>query len=250
MEKDLEKTLKKLAVFQEKAKGHRARVKERFWKEGPESFSDEDLLELLLFFGIPRRDTRGLARSLLKRFEGRLDKILDAEKEELIKIPQLGLNAILPLKVMHEVARRYLRTRIENSHFLKSPKEVFEYLLYELKGEKKEVFMVLYLATDNRVLGIERISEGTIAESAVYPREVFARAYQLGASKLVLVHNHPSGNLEPSSEDRKVTKIFILAGALLQLKILDHLIIGKDSYYSFAEEGIIEELEREVRKVL
>ncbi|BAU22631.1 DNA repair protein RadC [Caldimicrobium thiodismutans] len=250
MEKNLEKTLKKFTAFQEKTKGHRARVKERFWKEGPESFTDEDLLELLLFFGIPRRDTRGLARALLKRFDGRLDKILDAEKEELIKIPQLGLNAILPLRVMHEVARRYLRARIENSPSLKSPKEVFEYLLYELKGEKKEVFMVLYLATDNRVLGIERISEGTIVESAVYPREVFARAYQFGASKLVLAHNHPSGNLKPSVEDKKITRIFILGGFLLQLKILDHLIIGKDSYYSFAEEGLIEELEREVRKVL
>lgn len=247
---NIERTLKKLAVFEEKAKGHRARVKERFWREGPESFTDEDLLELLLFFSIPRKDTRGLARSLLKRFNGRLDKILDADKEELIKIPQIGLNAILPLKVMHEIARRYLRSRIENSHYLKSPKEVFEYLLYELKGEKKEVFMVLYLATDNRVLGIEKISEGTIAESAVYPREVFAKAYQLGASKLILAHNHPSGQIKPSPEDKRITKLFILGGLLLQLRILDHLIIGKDAYYSFAEEGLIEELEREVRKFL
>lgn len=249
-EKFSPKILERLKKFEEKSQGHRKRVKERFLKEGPESFTDEDLLELLLFFGIPRRDTRGLARQLLKEFGGRLDAILDADVKELKKIKGLGEKALLPLKVVHEVARRYLRARIKEGNYLKSPKEVYEYLLYELKGEKKEVFIVIYLASDNRVLSLDRLFEGTISESLVYPREIFGRAYTLGASKIILAHNHPSGNLTPSSADLNITKILILSGKLLHVKVLDHLIIGQDSYYSFAEAGVLEELEREVQKLL
>ncbi len=250
MDKELKKKLKKLSQFQNKALGHRERVKKKFWEKGSESFSDEDLLELLLFFGIPRKDTRAIARELLKKFQGKMDYVLDAPKEKLLEIPGLGPNAILPLKVVHEVAKRYLRARIENPQYLKSPKEVYEFLLYELKREKKEVFIVIYLSNDNRVLQIERLFEGTVSESVVYPREVFGRAYELGASKLILAHNHPSGNLNPSEEDKKITRLLILGGLLLNLKIIDHLILGKDSYYSFAEEGLMENIEREVRKNL
>lgn len=249
-EKRVKSLNKRLERFERKAKGHRNRVKERFWKEGPESFTDEDLLELLLFFGIPRKDTRGLARELLKAFQGRLDQVLDAEIESILDIPGLGLNALLPLKVVHEVARRYLRSKSLGACYLKSPREVHEYLLYELKGKKQEIFMVLYLASDQRVLAVEKLFEGTITESAVYPREIFARGYALGASKLILAHNHPSGNLTPSKEDIKITKLIALAGALLNLMVLDHLIIGEDRYFSFAEAGLMEEIEREIKKAL
>lgn len=251
--KDKDKTgllLKRLARFSKKSEGHRLRVKERFIKDGPETFTDEDLLELLLFFGIPRKDTRGLARELLKAFGGRLDHVLDAPPEELFKIPGLGPNSILPLKVVHEVARRYLRSKSTSEVFFNSPKEVFDYLLYELKGEKREIFMVLYLANNNRVLSIERLSEGTITESAIYPREIFGRAYSLGASKLVLVHNHPSGNLTPSREDIRITKLIALAGHLLNMRVIDHLIIGENGYMSFAEQGLMDQIERELKRDL
>lgn len=247
---ELKGQLKRLERFQNKSKGHRLRVKDRFLNEGPQSFTDEDLLELLLFFGIPRRDTRGLARDLLKRYQGRLDLILDAPIEELLKIPGLGPKSILPLKVVHEVARRYLKSKSTSEVFLNSPHEVFNYLLYELRGKKREIFMVIYLANNNRVLSIERLSEGTITEAAVYPREIFARAHSLGASKLVLVHNHPSGQIHPSKEDIKITKIVALAGLLLNMRVIDHLIIGEDRYYSFAEEGLMEQIEREIKREL
>lgn len=248
--KKVEEVLKKLEKFENKAKGHRQRVKERFLKEGPESFTNEDLLELLLFFGLPRQDTRGIARALLHRFKGRLDKVLDAPLEELIKFPRLGPLAILPLKVVHEVAKRYLKARSEDVHYLKSPKEVYEYLIYELKGEKREVFIVIYLATDLKVLSLEKLFIGTINESVIYPREIFGRAYQLGASQIVLVHNHPSGSLTPSQADKNLTKQLLLAGHLLQIKVVDHLIIGIDNYFSFAEAGLLETLEREVKEGL
>ncbi|MGC9108642.1 MAG: RadC family protein [Caldimicrobium sp.] len=249
-EKGSTKLLERLKKFEKKSQGHRNRVKERFLKEGPESFTDEDLLELLLFFGIPRKDTRGLARTLLKEFGGRLDAILDADEKRLLELPGLGKKALLPLKVVHEVARRYLKARISEGKYLKSPKEAYEYLLYELKGEKREIFMIIYLASDNRVLSLERLFEGTISESLVYPREIFGRAYNLGASKIILAHNHPSGNLSPSSADKKLTKLIILSGKLLHIQVLDHLIIGQDAYFSFAETGLLDELEREVQKLL
>ncbi len=249
-EKKTKDPVKRLEKFESKAKGHRQRVKERFFKESPESFTDEDLLELLLFFGIPRKDTRGLARSLLKEYKGRLDKVLDAPIEELLKFPHLGRYALLPLKVVHEVAKRYLKARSEAVYYLKSPKEVHQYLIYELKNEQKEVFLVIFLASDLKVLKLERLFEGTISESTIYPRELFFKACRYGASQVVLAHNHPSGNLTPSEADKRLTKQLILAGHLLQIKVIDHLIIGQNDYFSFAENGLMESLEREVREIL
>ncbi len=245
-----EKALKRLQKFENKAKGHRARVRERFWKEGPQSFSEEDLLELLLFFGIPRRDTRGIARELLKTFGGRIDFVIDAPVEELLKVKGLGEAGILPLKVVQEVARRYLRTRIKEKDILRSPEEVYNYLLYRFKNSAREVFVVIFLDTYNRVIEVEELFAGTINESAVYPREIFARAVKYKAYALIFAHNHPSGKPNPSVADLKLTKRLILAGKLLGFKVLDHLIIGEEGYYSMAEEGDIERLIKEVESKL
>jgi DNA repair protein RadC len=238
-----------LDKFIKKAKGHRSRVKNKFWELGPESFSDEDILELLLFFGIPRKDTRYIARTLLKKFNNRLDEVLDAPDSELLKIEGIGKNAIIPLKVVKEVAKRYLKHKAEKAYFLKSPQAVFEYLQYELKGLDREVFMVIYLDANSGVIKTEKLFEGTLTEAVVYPREVFAKALQNKAVSLILVHNHPSGNLKPSSEDINLTKKLILAGLLLQINILDHIIVSKNGYFSMAEEGIIEKLNNEAYKL-
>lgn len=231
--------------FYEKAKGHRERVKRRFLEEGPQSFTDEDLLELLLFFNLPFRDTRKLARELLQSFKS-IDRVLDASFEELIKFKGLGVKAVLPLKVIHEVAKRYLKSKALQSEYLRSPKEVYDYLQYEMKNLSKEVFKVIFLDTLSRVLGVETLFEGTLTESVVYPREVFAKVLEKKAVSIILVHNHPSGNLNPSKADLAITKKLILAGKLLQFKVLDHLIISKEGYFSMAEKAIIERLEREL----
>lgn len=143
-DKKYKSLFKRLEKFECKAKGHRQRVRERFLQDGPKSFSDEDLLELLLFFGIPRKDTRGIARELLKKYDGRLDKVLSAPLEELCEVKNLGPKALLPIKVVHEIARRYLKARTLDVRYLRSPKEVYEYLIYELKGEK-EKFLWLFI---------------------------------------------------------------------------------------------------------
>jgi len=247
--KELKKIIKKYKNIEKKVKGHRARVKKRFFEEGPQSFTDEDLLELLLFFGIPRKDTRIIARELLKKYNQRLDKVLDANLQDLLEVKGVGLNSLLPLKVVHEVAKRYLKAKSEKADYLKSPEEIYQYLMYELKGKDKEIFMVIFLDTQFKVLGVEKLFEGTLTETAVYPREIFAKALEKKAVSLILVHNHPSGNLIPSKEDIRLTKLLILTGKLLQFKILDHLIIGETGYYSMAEKGIIEKLEKELTQL-
>jgi len=229
----------------EKAKGHRKRVKERFLKNGPESFTDEDLLELLLMLNIPYKDTRKLARNLLSHYKT-LDKVLDAPIEELSKFKGLKEKSALPLKVIKEVARRYLKNKALKSEYLKSPEEVYHYLKYEMQSLARETLKVIFLSSKSKILDIEKLFEGTITESTCYPREIFTKAFEKKASSIILVHNHPSGDPTPSKEDINFTKNLILAGYLLQCKILDHIIIGKDGYYSMAEKGIIENLEKEI----
>lgn len=233
----------------EKAKGHRNRVKERFLKEGPERFTDEDLLELLLIFSIPYKDTRKLARELLNHYKT-LDSVLDASLEELSKFKGLKEKSALPLKVVKEVARRYLKAKALKTEYLKSPQEVYDYLKYEMQNLTRETLKAIFLDAKSKILDIETLFEGTITESAVYPREIFAKAVEKKAVSLILVHNHPSGDTNPSKADIKLTKNLILAGYLLQCKIIDHIIIGKDGYFSMAEKGIIENLEKEVVEAL
>ncbi len=231
----------------EKAKGHRNRVKERFLKEGPDKFTDEDLLELLLMLNIPYKDTRKLARELLNRYKT-LDKVLDAPLEELSQIKGLKEKSVLPLKVIKEVARRYLKCKALNAEYLRSPEEVYNYLKYEMQNLNREVLKVIFLDSKSRIIEIDTLFMGTVTESAVYPREIFTKALEKKAVSIILVHNHPSGDVSPSQHDLNITKILILAGNLLQIKVLDHIIIGKEGYFSMAEQGIMENLEREVKK--
>ncbi len=233
----------------EKAKGHRNRVKERFLKGGPERFTDEDLLELLLILNIPYKDTRKLARELLNHYKT-LDNVLDAPIEELTRFKGLKEKSALPLKVVKEVARRYLKAKALKTEYLRSPEDVYSYLKYEMQNLAREVLKVVFLDVKSKILGIETLFEGTITESAVYPREIFAKALENRAVSLILVHNHPSGDPTPSKEDLKLTKNLMLAGHLLHCKIIDHIIIGKNEYFSMAEKGIIENLEKEIIGVL
>lgn len=248
-EKGHNPTLKQALKAYEKAKGHRTRVKERFLKEGPEKFTDEDLLELLLMLNLPYRDTRKLARELLSHYQT-LDQVLDAPLEELRNFKGLKEKTVLPLKVIKEVARRYLKLKALKAEYLKSPSEVYRYLKYEMQNLDREVFKVIYLDVRSKILGIETLFEGTLHESVVYLREVFKKALEMKAFSVILVHNHPSGEEKPSREDVFLTKQLILAGELLQVKVLDHVIIGKNGYFSMAENNLMEELRKEVKKLI
>ncbi len=233
-----------LEDFRKRVQGHRERLRRRFLEYGLSAFTDEDILEMLLAFGTPRRDTRGTARDLLRHFGG-LAEVLEAPLEELVRLPGLGPRNVLPLKFVHEVARRYLRRRIENREYIRSAREAYEYLVHELSGRDREIFKVLFLDARKRILAVEELFRGTLTEAAVYPREIFARAFAHRAAALVLVHNHPSGDPRPSPADLALTRKLVLAGNLLGISILDHVIIGREGYFSFAEEGLMERLREE-----
>jgi len=151
---------------------------------------------------------------------------------------------------VHAVARRFLARRIEKRPYLSSAREVYEYLAHSMMDLKKEVFKVLYLDARHHILAVEDLFRGTVNESVVYLREIFERAFKHHASALVVVHNHPSGSLSPSSADIDLTRRLWIASKLLQVKLLDHLIIAKGGYFSFAEEGLLVQIAAEVERRL
>lgn len=240
--------MKTLEEFRKRVAGHRERLRRRFLEYGLSAFTDEDILEMLLAFGTPRKDTRGPARELLRRF-GSLPEVLEAPLEKLTEVPGIGTKNVLPLKFVHEVARRYLRRRIEQREYISSAREVYEYLAHELAHRSREIFKVLFLDSRGRILAVEELFRGTLNESAVYPREVLSKALDYKAVSLVLVHNHPSGDPSPSSEDISLTRRLLLGAEVLGLQILDHVIIGREGYFSFAEEGLIHTLRRELSEI-
>ncbi len=222
--------------------GHRKRLREKFLSSGLSGFHDYEIVELLLSLGTPRRDCKQPAKEAIKRF-GTLRGVLEAPIEELEKIEGIGPHNAFGIKLVQEVAREFLRAKIIDKPFYSSSQEVFDYLYHAMRGLKKEVFKVLYLTGQNQVIDTADLSEGTVSSSSVAPREVIEGAIKHNAAALVFVHNHPSGNPQPSASDMSLTRELVYAGKVMQIKVLDHIIIGENRYYSFAAEGLIEEYE-------
>jgi len=225
---------------QKRGKGHRERLRERFLEGGLERFSDEEAVEFLLTLGTPRGDLRLSARETLKRF-GSLSSVLSAPLEKLTEIKGIGPKNALYLKFVHQVARRYLKDKAESNAFFGSSRAVFDYLFHSMRDLKREVFKVLFLNRKNELILDKDLFFGTLTESAVYPREVMTLALEHRAAGLVLVHNHPSGDPAPSPEDHRLTKDLVWAARLLSIQILDHIVIGNNKYYSYADEGLIKQ---------
>ncbi len=220
--------------------GHRERLREKFLKTGLIGFLDYEIVELLLTLGTPRRDCKQQAWEALKKFQS-LRGVLEAPVEELLKIRGIGPNNIFGLKLSQEVSRRFLKDRMLNKPYCHSSKEVFEYLYQALRDLKREKFKVMFLDSKNQILEEKTVFEGTVDSSAVYPREIMKEALKCNASSLIFVHNHPSGDPEPSLSDREITKELVFAAGFMQLKVLDHIIIGNNRYFSFADEGLIDD---------
>lgn len=222
--------------------GHRRRLREKFLKGGLNGFLDYEILEILLTLGTPRRDCRELARRLLQEYRT-LKSVLEADNRELLKFEGLGPHNIFGLKLIQEVSGRFLRDKMLSKPYCRSSKEVFDYLYHSLRDVKREKFKVLFLDTKNRIIEEKTLFEGTVDSSAVYPREIMKDALRFDASSLIFVHNHPSGDPEPSASDKRITKDLILAARIMQLNVLDHIIIGDDRYFSFADHGLIEDFD-------
>ena len=222
--------------------GHRKRLREKFIKSGLSGFSDYEVVELLLSLGTPRKDCKPQAKEALKKFKT-LRGVLSASIEELQQIKGIGAHSAFGIKLMQEVAREYLREKIIDKPVFQSSQEIFDYLYHSMRDLKKEVFKVLYLTSQNQIIDTADLFEGTVNSSSVAPRQIIEQALVHNADALIFAHNHPSGNCEPSKSDKDLTRDLVFAGATVQMKILDHLIIGNNRYFSFAGEGLISQYE-------
>ena len=227
---------------QDPVTGHRKRLREKFLKSGLAGFHDYEIIELLLTLGAPRKDCKQPAKEVLKRFKT-LRAALSASPQELQQIKGIGPNSTFGIKLVREVATEFLRQQIVDKPVYKSAREIFDYLYHSMRDLKKEIFKVIYLNAQNQIIDIADLFEGTVDSSAVSPREVMENAIKQNAGSLIFVHNHPSGDPEPSRHDKEITRGLVFAGNIMQVKVLDHIIIGGNQYFSFVAEGLIEEYE-------
>jgi len=168
---------------------------------------------------------------------------LAASPEELQQIDGIGPHSAFGIKLMQEVAREFLKEKIVEKPFYKSAQEIFDYLYHSMRDLKKEVFKVIYLNSQNQIIETVDLFEGTVNSSSISPREVIEGAIKHNAVSLIFVHNHPSGNPEPSASDKELTRELVYAGKIMRIKVLDHIIIGENKYFSFASDGLVEEYE-------
>jgi DNA repair protein RadC len=227
-----------------KGEGHRSRLRERFISGGLDGFHDYEVVELLLTLGTPRKDCKETAKSALRRFKT-LQGVFDASVAELEEVPGIGSKNSFGVRLVKAAADRYFRSRVRERKTLGNADEVREYLKYSLGSRARECFMVIFLDAKNRVLDTQILFEGTLTASAVYPREVVRAALGHHAASLIFVHNHPSGDPSPSREDMDITRRLILACRVMGLTVHEHLIVGRDGYYSFADQGHIARMNNE-----
>jgi len=218
--------------------GHRKRLRERFERAGAEGFHDYELLELLLTYALPRKDVKPIAKALLGRFRS-LSGVLNASLSELRAVSGVGPVGAILIRLVRELSSAHWAEKMEKKDLLCSPQAVVDYAQAKLAGLSHEAFMVIYLNTKNEVLHHEIIHEGTVDRAFVYPRRIVEGALLHHASALILVHNHPSGHPEPSEEDKRLTRTIVGATQGLDIRILDHLIVGQGGYCSFKESHLL-----------
>ena len=217
---------------------HRQRLRSRFMEGGAAAMPDYELLELVLFRAIPRRDVKPLARDLMDRF-GDFNRVLTAPAERLRAVPGVGEAVITELKIVEAAAHRMARARILQRHGQSGWEALLDYCHTTMAHRETEQFRVLFLDRKNTVIADEEQAKGTVDHVPVYPREVAKRALELNASALILVHNHPSGDPTPSQSDIAMTEQINAACLALGLTLHDHLIIGKSTELSFRSEGYL-----------
>lgn len=217
-------------------KGHRSRLKERFKKSGLIGFGDYEIIELILTYAIPRHDVKPIAKKLIEKFNN-LQGIFDAELDKLKEIEGISEHTAILIKLLKESASVYLLARIKNKNVIDSVNSVIEYCRHYLSGERDEVFLVLYLNAKNEIISTEILQRGTIDQTVIYPRKVLENAFKHNSSSLIFAHNHPSGDPTPSEADKELTKILTRSLRTVDINVHDHLIIGKNSYFSARETG-------------
>ena len=218
--------------------GHRDRLKTRFMAGGPDAIPDYELLEMVLFRAIRRGDTKALAKSLLARF-GTFAEVLSAEPERLMEVKGIGEAVANDLKIVHAAALRLMKGQVKNRPLLSSWSAILDYVRAAMAFNDIEMFRILFLDKKNQLIADEVQQEGTIDHTPAYPREVVKRALELGASAVVLVHNHPSGDPTPSMADIDMTKRITDAGARLGVMVHDHVIVARKGHVSLRQLGLM-----------
>jgi DNA repair protein RadC len=217
--------------------GHRNRIKTKYSKNGISGWLDYEVLELALSFAIPRKDTKPLAKELLTKFKS-LNAVLDADVKELKEISGISDHTATFLKLMKDIVILYLEKGLEKKDLLSSPAVVYDYLRTSLKGSVDEEFKMVFLDSKNQLINVETLKAGTVNRSVVYPRKIVERALYNHAVGVIVAHNHPSGALQPSQEDRDITKAIREALKTVDIALLDHIIVGNNSYFSFKDRDI------------
>jgi len=218
--------------------GHRQRVRARVLAEGLDAFEDHQVLELILFYCIPMKDTNEIAHTMIKEF-GSIASLFEAQPEDIAKRCKVSLNTAIFLSLVPSLSRRYLKAKWGDKPLLNSSTKAGEYVLSLLSGRTYEVFYVICLDSQNKVNYAALVHEGTINEAAVYPRLIVEAAIRHKAASVILAHNHPGGGMQPSKADIEVTQRIREALKAISIGTVDHVIAAGDKYYSFAENNLL-----------
>lgn len=218
--------------------GHRDRLRARFLESGPNAMQDYELLELVLFSAIPRRDVKPLAKTILNVFGG-LPELMNAPLNELTKIDGVSEKTAILLKAITSISHRALKNELMQKPVLNSWTRLMDYCQSTMAHETKEHFRILFLNKKNEMIADEVQNSGTVDHTPAYPREIMKRALELGATALILVHNHPSGDPRPSQADIEMTTTIIRAAEPFSIVIHDHIVVSKNGYSSFKNMGLI-----------
>jgi DNA repair protein RadC len=218
--------------------GHRTRLRERFLDGGAAAIPDYEMMELVLFAAIPRRDVKPLAKQLIAQF-GSFAEVIAASRARLIEVPGLGESAVTQLKIIEAAALRLSRTQLLNRPALSSWPALIDYCTAAMARAPYEEFRVLFLDRKNVLVADEVQARGTIDHTPVYPREIVKRALELGATAIILVHNHPSGDPTPSRADIEMTREVVTAAKALKIAVHDHLVVGRSGHASFKSLGLL-----------
>ena len=217
--------------------GHRQRLKNRFRQEGLDKFDEIHVLELLLFYAVPQKDTNPLAHQLLDHF-GSLSQVLEAPAEELEKVPGVGTNVSTLLNLTTALARYYMVNRMEQNVILTSSDQCGDYLLPYFVGRRNETVFLLCLDAKCKVLGCKEVGEGSVNSASVPIRRIVELALGMNATSVVLAHNHPSGVALPSGEDVQTTRRLAAALDAVDIMLADHIVVADDDFVSMAESGL------------
>lgn len=216
--------------------GHRERLKERFRSEGLDGFTEVQVLELLLFYCVPRKDTNEIAHALLEKF-GTLAQVLDANLADLEKVPGMGSSSALFLKLLSAAGRRYQISRTESASILRTIEQCGAYLQPRFFGRKHEAVFLLCMDAKCKVLACKQVGEGSVNSAGVPIRRIVETALSANATMVVLAHNHPSGLALPSADDIQTTKRLAVALDTVEITLIDHLVFSDDDYVSMAQSG-------------